>query len=236
MQSVADPPRIPDDLPATLALERRLARLRFDLHDGPQQEIHLLAQDLALFRRQLTPMIESHPDSLRIFGRLDDLEAQLIALDTDLRRLITSADSPLAGGSLPDALAEVAATFTARTGLAPHCEVTGETDSLTDSQQIAVLALVREALVNVRRHAGAEHVTITLTAGADAIAVEISDDGRGFEPAVAGPRAAEGGHLGMVGMRERMRMLGGHTEITSAPGGPTVVAATLPRWPVTPAA
>jgi signal transduction histidine kinase len=38
----------------------------------------------------------------------------------------------------------------------------------------------------------------------------------------------------MVGMRERMRMLGGHTEIMSAPGGPTVIAATLPRWPAPP--
>jgi signal transduction histidine kinase len=234
MHSVADPPTIPDEVSAALALERRLARLRFDLHDGPQQEIHLLAQDLALFRQQLAPMIESHPDRLRALGRLDDLEAQLIALDTDLRRLTTSVDSPLAGGSLPEALGELAATFTARTGLVPRREITGETDSLTDSQQIALLALIREALANVRRHSDAEHVTITLDAGPEAIVVAVEDDGSGFEPDVAGPRAAEDGHLGMVGMRERMRMLGGHTEIMSAPGGPTVIAATLPRWPAPP--
>jgi signal transduction histidine kinase len=236
MRAVSEPPTIPDDVSATLALERRLARLRFDLHDGPQQEIHLLAQDLALFREQLAPMIEAHPDRLRALGRLDDLEAQLIALDTDLRRLTTSVRSPLTRGSLREALAEVAATFTARTGIVPRREIAGETESLTDSQHIAVLALVREALANVRRHSDAEHVTITLTAGADAIVVEVRDDGGGFEPDVAGPRAAEGGHLGMVGMRERMRMLGGHTEITSSPGGPTVIAATLPRWPAPPAA
>jgi signal transduction histidine kinase len=236
MQSVADPPTIPDDVSETLALERRLARLRFDLHDGPQQEIHLLAQDLALFGEQLASILATHPDRARALGRLDDLKAQLIALDTDLRRLTTSVRSPLAGGSLTDALAEVAATFTARTGLVPRREITGETESLTDSQQIAVLALVREALANVRRHSDAEHVTITLTAGADAILVEVLDDGSGFEPEAAGSRAADEGHLGMVGMRERMRMLGGHTEITSSPGGPTVIAATLPRWPAPPAA
>ena len=236
MPTVAEPPTIPDDVPETLALQRRLARLRFDLHDGPQQRIHLLAQDLALFREQLAPVIESHPDRLRALGRLDDLEAQLIALDTDLRHLTTSVPSPLAGGPLPEALAELAATFTARTGLVPRCEITGETDSLTDSQQIALLALIQEALANVRRHADARHVTITLTAGAELVVVEVRDDGSGFEPDVAGPRAAEGGHLGMVAMRERMRMLGGHTEITSAPGGPTVIAATLPRWPAPPPA
>jgi signal transduction histidine kinase len=48
---------------------------------------------------------------------------------------------------------------------------------------------------------------------------------------IASSRAAEAGHLGLVGMRERMRMLGGRTEIQSAPGGPTVVSAVLPRWP-----
>ena len=232
---MVDPPTTPGDISAALALERRLTRLRFDLHDGPQQEIHLLAQDLALFREQLSAMIASHPDRDRALGRLDDLEAQLLALDEDLRRLTTSVGSPLAGGALPEALGELAATFTTRTGLVPRWEITGETDSLTDSQRIALLALIREALANVRRHSDAEHVAITLTAGADAIVVAVEDDGSGFEPDVAGPRAAEDGHLGMVGMRERMRMLGGHTEITSAPGGPTVIAATLPRWPPPPA-
>jgi signal transduction histidine kinase len=236
MQSVADPPAIPEGVSETHALERRLARLRFDLHDGPQQEIHLLAQDLQLFREQLAPMLATHPDRARALGRLDDLEAQLIALDADLRRLTSSSHSPLAGASLTDALMSVAAGFTQRTGIAPRTEITGETESLTDSQQIALLSLVHQALANVRQHSDAEHVTIALSAGENAITVEVCDDGGGFEPDVAGPRAAQAGHLGLVGMHERMRMLGGHTEIRSAPGGPTVVSATLPRWPAAPAA
>jgi two-component system sensor histidine kinase UhpB len=234
MRTVTDPPTIPDDGSERLALERRLARLRFDLHDGPQQEIHLLAQDLRLFREQLAPMLATHPDRARALGRLDDLEAQLIALDADLRRLTSSSRSPLTGPSLTDGLLRVAAGFTQRTGIVPDTEITGETESLTDSQQIALLSLVHQALANVRQHSDAEHVTITLTADEDAIVVRVLDDGGGFAPDVAGPRAAQAGHLGLVGMRERMRMLGGHTEIRSAPGGPTVVAATLPRWPAAP--
>jgi len=217
--------------PEAGAAERRLARLRFDLHDGPQQEVHLLAQDLRLFRDQLQAMIAAHPDRDLALGRLDDLEAQLIALDEDLRRLSTSVRSPLIAESLSDTLVQVAQTFTQRTGIVPRTTVSGDIESLTDSQQIALLSLVRESLANVRQHSDAEHVEIAIAAGAEAITVEIQDDGSGFDPEVAGPRAAQSGHLGLVGMRERMRMLGGRTEIHSAPGGPTVVSAVLPRWP-----
>jgi signal transduction histidine kinase len=92
---------------------------------------------------------------------------------------------------------------------------------------------VREALANVRRHSDAERVQIALDAGREVIAIEIRDDGAGFDPALAAPRAARDGRVGLVGMRERMRLLGGRTEIRSAPGGPTVVTAELPRWPNT---
>jgi signal transduction histidine kinase len=229
---------------AAAAVERRLDRLRYDLHDGPQQDVHLLAQDLRLFREQLGPMISAHPDRDRALGRLDDLEAQLIALDSDLRRLATSAGSPLLGGagegrgsvSLPQSLIAIAEAFTARSGIVPRTELSGDVDTLTDSQQIALLSLVRESLTNVRQHSGATHVSITVSAGEDHVIAEIRDDGDGFAVAEAGTRAAQSGHLGLIGMRERMRMLGGDTTIASAPGGPTVVTATLPRWPVDPAA
>ncbi len=223
------PDSAPDPSPA--ALRRRLDRLRFDLHDGPQQEIHLLAEDLRLFREQLAPLIADHPERDLALGRLDDLEAQVIALDEHLRRLVTTARSPLAADALSDTLDQVIDGFTARTGIVPRTEVSGELDSLTDSQQIALLSVVREALTNVREHADAAGVTIAIAAGEESISVAVTDDGRGFQPAVDGPQAARHGHLGLVGMRERMRMLGGETAITSRPGGPTVVSASLPRWP-----
>jgi signal transduction histidine kinase len=228
---------VPPDLPldpdalAAAAAERRLQRLRFDLHDGPQQELHLLAQDLRLFREQLLAMIADHPDRERALGRLDDLDAQLIALDADLRRLSTTLRSPLVADPLVQTLARVTRAFTARTGIAPRTELSGDLESLTDSQQIALLSLVREALTNVRQHSNAEHVEIAIVAGPDTVTATVRDDGTGFDLELAGPRAAESGHLGLVGMRERMRMLGGRTEINSTPGGPTIVSATLPRWP-----
>jgi len=221
----------PGDDPLTIALHRRLNRLRFDLHDGPQQEVHLLAQDLRLFREQLAAMIEHHPDRDRALGRLDDLEAQLAALDADLRRLSTAARSPLAEESFADALAQLADAFAQRTGIAPRTQTSGSLDALTDSQQIAVLSIVRESLSNVRRHSGAGAVEISIDAGEESIVVEVRDDGNGFTPEIEAPAAARGGHLGLVGMHERTEMLGGRTDIRSAPGGPTIVSASLPRWP-----
>lgn len=213
------------------AVERRLARLRFDLHDGPQQDVHLLAADLRLFRDQLRPMIAGDPDEERVLGRIDDLEAQLVALDGDLRRLSSSVQSPFfAPGSLEEALAQVTDAFAQRTGIMPQARCTGDLSRLSDSQQIALLALIREALSNVRKHSDATSVTITVAAERTGVVAEITDDGTGFEPETTLVRAARAGHLGLVGMHERVRMLGGRTQIESRPGGPTIIRATLPAW------
>jgi signal transduction histidine kinase len=214
------------------SVDRRLKRLRFDLHDGPQQDVHLLANDLALFREQLLPIISEDANAYRIVGRLDDLAAQLVALDGDLRRLSSLVQSPfLHAGSLPDALQQLTDAFAARTGVHPQAELTGDFGTLSESQQMTLLALVREALSNVREHSDARNVTITITSHAQGVDAEVVDDGRGFEPESTLVRAARDGHLGLVGMHERVRMLGGHTRIDSRPGGPTVISASLPAWP-----
>lgn len=214
------------------SVERRLARLRFDLHDGPQQDVHLLAQDLSLFREQLRPMIAQDPNAGRLLGRLDDLEAQLVALDGDLRRLSSAVQSPfLPPGSLPDALRQLAQTFASRTAIEPEIAVSGPFSQLTDSQQITLLALVREALSNIRKHSGASSVAITVTSDQDGIRVEVRDDGHGFDPEAILVSAARAGRLGLVGMHERVRMLGGRTHIDSRAGGPTVISATMPPFP-----
>jgi signal transduction histidine kinase len=214
------------------SVERRLARLRFDLHDGPQQDVHLLAQDLALFRAQLRPMVAGNPNAGRLLGRLDDLEAQLVALDGDLRRLSTAVQSPLLlPGSLADALRTVTEAFAARTGIEPDVHWEGPHTELSDSQQIALLSLIREALSNIRKHSNAHAVGIRVSADATGVHVEVRDDGDGFDPEETLLVAARAGRLGLVGMHERVRMLGGRTHIDSRPGGPTVISATLPPWP-----
>lgn len=213
------------------AVERRLARVRFDLHDGPQQDVILLAQDVRIFRDQLGPLLEGHPDQGRALGRLDDLEAQLLALDGDLRRLSTSVQSPfLSPGSLLESLQRVADAFAKRTGIQPETEFSADLTGLSESQEIALLALVQEALSNVRKHSEASAVRISIAPDPEGIRAQVTDDGRGFDPETTVARAAHAGRLGLVGMHERARMLGGRTQIDSQPGGPTVVSAVLPRW------
>ena len=225
-------PDSPSEQTMMSSVDRRLARLRFDLHDGPQQDVHLLAQDLRLFREQLRPLIADEPHAGRLLGRLDDLDAQLVALDGDLRRLSTSVQSPfLQPGSLPDVLKQMTDAFTGRTGVEPQTKLSGDLERLTDSQQITLLALIREALSNIREHSEARTVTITISAKRRGVEARITDDGCGFDPETTLVRAARAGRLGLVGMHERVRMLGGRTRIDSRPGGPTVISATMPPWP-----
>jgi signal transduction histidine kinase len=213
-------------------VERRLARLRFDLHDGPVQDVHLLAIDLSLLRSGLLATVAAGEDRDRLVGLLDDITAQLVALDRDLRRLVTSVQSPfLPPASLPETLREIASAFAARTGVEPQVRLAGDLSALTDSQQITLLALVREALTNIREHSNAKAVSISILAHERGVDAEVIDDGRGFDPSSALVAAAREGHLGVVGMRERVRMLGGQTEIESRPGGPTRISVTLPPWP-----
>jgi signal transduction histidine kinase len=77
-------------------------------------------------------------------------------------------------------------------------------------------------------------VWIRVYGGPSGIEAEIADDGRGFEVAKTLIRAAKRGRLGLVGMGERVRLLGGRFDVDSRPGGPTTLRLVLPRWqPVT---
>jgi signal transduction histidine kinase len=218
------------------SVERRLARVCFDLHDGPQQDVHLLAQDLRWFRDQLRPVIAQDPNAGRLLGRIDDFEAQLVALDGDLRRISTAVESPFVHpGSPAEQLREITDAFAARSGFEPDTTLEGDLSMLSESQQIALMALIREALSNAREHSRARTVTIDISSQASGVKAEVTDDGVGFDPETTLVRAAHEGHLGLVGMHERVRMLGGRTQIESRPGGPTVISVNLPSWPAHPA-
>lgn len=208
---------------------RQLARLRFDLHDGPQQDLVLLAEDLRMFQGQLELALAGHPLEHRLIGHLEDLQARLVALDGDLRRIGSLLESPfMQDQSFNTALEDLAQAFARRAEVAPELEVLGDFDRLSDSQQITLLALVREALNNIREHSGARHVWLHLDATGDEVTAVVRDDGAGFDPETALVEAARGGHLGLVGMHERVQMLGGATRIDSRPGGPTIISVRLP--------
>jgi signal transduction histidine kinase len=211
--------------------ERRLTRLGLDVHDGPLQDLAALAQDLRLFRQQLGLTLAGHERESLLSGRIDDLDAQLVAVDADLRRLSSSLQSPfLLHRDFGRALHETAESFRTRTGIKPRLELTGDLSTISESQQMALLAITREALGNVREHSDASEVRISVAADAGGVRAELSDNGRGFDVESTLLVAGRGGHLGLVGMQERVRLLDGHSRIDSRPGGPTTITISLPRW------
>ncbi len=98
---------------------------------------------------------------------------------------------------------------------------------LTPALESTIYRVCQEALTNVARHAEAGAVTLTASADERRVIVEIVDDGRGFDPAVASARSH-----GLVGMRERVELLGGTLTVTSAPGAGATVRAEIPRLSV----
>jgi signal transduction histidine kinase len=208
--------------------ERRLTRLGFDIHDGPLQDLSLIGEDVQLLRRQLSDVLD---DDIRqiMLGRVDDLQAQLSAIDCDLRRISASLQSPFTGqGSLREAVANMAQAFAARSSIEPSVRLEGDLDELTDSQQMALLSIMREALNNVREHSDATEVTVALKGGPLSIELEVADNGSGFDVEQTLVRAARDGHFGLIGLHERARLLGGASRIESRPG--TKISVMLPRW------
>jgi signal transduction histidine kinase len=210
--------------------ERRLMRLGFDLHDGPIQDVLALAADVKLLQQQVYPFVlAEHREAAH--GRFDDLTARLVDIDRQLREIAHSLETKsIVSRPLGEILHREVDTFVERTGLETTLEIRGDPDSLSSAQRIAVFRAIQEALANIREHAGASTVAVRVRARRSVIEVQISDDGIGFEVERALAKAAQRGRLGLVGIAERVRMLGGTFEVESAPGGPTNLKFTLPRW------
>lgn len=212
------------------ATERRLMRMGFDLHDGPIQDVLALGAEVKLLQQQVYPFVlEEYRE--RANGRFDDLLARLDALDRQLRELAHSLETKsVLSRPLGEILHREVDAFAERTGIAAALEIHGDPDSLSSQQRITVFRVIQEALANIREHAGASTVSVRLRARRSAIELRIVDDGIGFEVERALARAAQRGRLGLVGIAERVRMLGGTFDVDSRPGGPTTLRITLPRW------
>jgi signal transduction histidine kinase len=212
--------------------ERKLARLGFDLHDGPIQDVVVIAQDLRVLRDELEPLLDASEHRERARGSFGDVESQLMSLEEALRRISNEvrAASVLLNRPFARALRDVAQAFAARTDIEPDLDLEGELGSLSASQQIALLNIVHEALANVREHSNAKQVRIAVSANSEGVEAQVVDNGDGFDLEPTLIRAARQGRLGLVAMHERVRLLGGQCRIDSRPGGPTVVSVALERW------
>jgi two-component system, NarL family, sensor histidine kinase YdfH len=200
----------------TLANERQ--RMARELHDT-------LAQGLAGLVLQLEA-IDSH------LARGNTAKAQAITQQAMERARLALADAraaidDLRSGDLPDidletALHQEADRFTAASGIPcePSIELPPE---LSDDARECARRVVSEALTNIARHAQAQHAAVSLHPLDRSLNIEVRDDGMGFDPTQIGT-----GHYGLIGLRERVRLIGGTLDIESASGQGTTLKVQLP--------
>ena len=212
------------------AAQRKSVRTGYDLHDGAIQHLLVTGLELQSLRRELEEVPEPHRQ--KPLERLSIVHARLLALETDLRDLAHSLETPaLAEVPLAErARAEIAA-FEQETEIEAEARIAGDFGDTTRSQRIAILRILQGALANVRRHSGARHVRVELVAAGDSFELTVEDDGRGFDVADAFADSARRGRLGLVSMSERVRLLGGEFDLDSRPGGPTRVSISLQSQP-----
>jgi signal transduction histidine kinase len=146
--------------------------------------------------------------------------AQLRSLVLELRPTM------LESAGLAPTLRWLAKQHEERTGMAT--QVAGQLNDVPSDMGIACFRAVQEALTNVIRHARAQHVWIELNQTDGALELVVRDDGVGFDVAKTLNQAPSRGHLGLLGMRERIQILGGHVEVDSEPRRGTRIRISFP--------
>lgn len=144
------------------------------------------------------------------------------------RRLVAAVRPPeLDGASLPDALTRHVAGLRSRE-VSIELEICGMPFPLAGATEVALFRAAQEALLNVRTHAGADEVHVTLSYVGDSVALDVADNGVGFDPGTTTDRGALTGGQGLEALRFRAESLGGHLSLETRPGGGSVVSVQVP--------
>lgn len=192
------------------AQETERRRVAIELHDELGQsltaiKINLQAQDR--FTHKSPHAITA--ENIRI---VDHALQQVRGLALALR------PSVLDDLGLEPALRWLAEQTASRSGLLINIRATTLRARLSPDLETTCFRIVQEALTNIMRHAKAEQVLIELDVGPQELALNVQDDGIGFDPASANSRAQRGTSMGLLGMQERASLIQGHLRIESSPG------------------
>lgn len=202
----------------TLAERERLAR---EIHDTLAQGLSSIQLLLRAAERSLP---EDAPAAAHVRAAREAAQANLAEARSFVRAL-TPPD--LEHGSLAAALERLCARTTGP-DLTVRFAVSGTPVELPTPYEVALLRTAQSALANTVRHARAGRAEVTLSFMDTSVALDVVDDGRGFDPSGA-PVAERGdGGFGLPAMRSRAATLGGTLSVESAPGQGTALAVTLP--------
>jgi signal transduction histidine kinase len=205
--------------------ERRLAvadereRISRDMHDGTIQNLYAVT----LMLDEVPELVTGEPGEAR--ERVDRAIDSLHGVIRDIRSFIFGLRPILLeDGGLTDGLQSLAIELERNTGI----QVTVDADELIElpiETVVELLAVAREALSNIARHAHASRAEIELRADERSVKLAIADDGVGFDPVANRPRA----HQGLANLRGRAARIGGNVAIDSQPGHGTRIMLSLPR-------
>jgi len=197
-------------------------RIAGELHDTLLQGF----TGIILHLQSVQGMLSSRP--AQAARSLSRVLAQADAAIRDARCMVSDMRThELDESDLPSALTTAARNAVADTSIEMRISIVGEPHRLERSIELAVFRIAREAIANAVKHANPRHVEIVLSYEPRDLRLRVCDDGSGFSPFDA-DAAPNGGHWGIVGMRERATSLRGVLEIAGTPTGGTIVSLSLP--------
>lgn len=204
------------------AERKQLAR---DLHDHLGQALTAISMNLTALKDELLP-----PVSPRIRERL--VEASTLTDQTleQVRELSLNLRPPMLDDlGLAPTLRWYIKQYAKRLNIETKFEVHGLAERLPSELETALYRVAQEALTNVARHAQASRVQLRLERKGSTIIASIEDNGQGFDVAKVISREAAVKGTGLLGMRERVTLLGGHLDIHSRPGHGTQLLVKIPQ-------
>ena len=204
------------------AREQERTRIAREIHDELGHALTALKMDVAWLAGRLGGRSEPLAErGAAMSSLIDRTIATVRAIATELRPSILDELGLLA------AIEWQAAEFGRRTGIATRVSGPEAPPDLDAERATVIFRIVQEALTNVARHAGARSVSIALKELRTRLVLEVRDDGRGVLPAeAAGP-----GSLGILGMSERARSVGGRMALKGRPGRGTTLRLSVPKVP-----
>lgn len=198
------------------AADAERSRIAHELHDD-------IAQKLAALKMQL------ELDQLRDGRSKGESMEAVDHLISDVRALSRSMrPTPFEEGQLIPALTTLARSEGRRAGLRVVVDVRVDEVPLSREVELTCYRVVREAVMNIVKHARAQHLAISAILHAGVFAVRVVDDGAGFDVEPTTRKAVLDGHLGLMGMRERLDQVGGTLKIRSRRGAGTLVECRVP--------
>ncbi|SDW36235.1 multi-sensor signal transduction histidine kinase [Pseudomonas syringae] len=200
--------------------EEEKARIAREVHDELGQMLTVLKLETSMCELAYA---ELDPGLSERLGSMKRLIAQLFQL---VRDVATALRPPILDAGIASAIEWQARRFEARTQIPCLVQVPDNLPTLSDAKATGMFRILQEALTNVMRHAQAHTVEISLTLQEGMMCMTIADDGQGF--AVESGRAVS---FGLVGMRERVLMLGGRLELDTEVGEGTTLRAYIPMDP-----